>query len=122
MTERLIIEMYRQMHRAMVSADIQVLSTLLADDFRLIQMTGYDQSRKEWLEHINARKMRYFSSDELKVNVKMQGEEAQLVGQNFVRASIWGAQGTWPLQMEIKVVRVVDVWQMKTAHASTFFV
>lgn len=120
-TEQQLIASYRQMQRFMVAADTRGLKPLLADDFTLVHMTGYAQPRDEWLAHIDNGRMRYFSSDEVEVAViKVDGSLATLRGRNRVKASIWGAQGTWPLQLDVEFTLVNDRWLMRHASASTY--
>ena len=115
-----IREMVRQMHRAMVAANTQALAGLLTADFRLVHMTGYDQPRAEWLADITSRRMRYFSSGEDDVEVQVTGDTAWVRGRHRVNADIWGARGTWPLQLDIDLARVEGQWRMKAARASTY--
>lgn len=115
-----LIAMYRQMQNAMVSADTRTLATMLAEEFHLIHMTGYDQPRDEWLAHIESGEMRYFSSQEKQVAVKVDGTTARLAGRNQVKANIWGAAGTWPLLLEIDFSHVHGRWLMTVARASMY--
>lgn len=112
--------MYRQMHRAMVGADVQGLASLLAADFHLVHMTGYDQPRAEWLAHIESGRMRYFLSVEESLAVHVNGDRARVTGCNRVQADIWGARGTWPLRLQIQLVRREGRWLMSAAQASTY--
>jgi len=118
--EGAIAGLYSQMHLAMVAADIEALAPLLTDDFHLVHMTGYDQPRAEWLAHIASGRMRYFSSTQEQVIVRIDGDSAQLTGRNRVKADICGARGTWPLQLDIGLVRRDGRWWMSTARASTY--
>jgi hypothetical protein len=120
-TEQQLIAAYRQMNRCMLAADTQSLKPLLADDFTLVHMTGYAQPRDEWLAQIDSGRMRYFSSEENEVApVKVENHRATLRGRSRVKADIWGAQGTWPLQMDIGFVLVNGHWLMQHAVASTY--
>jgi ketosteroid isomerase-like protein len=117
--EAAIRALYGDMHRAMVAADTGGLATLLTEDFHLVHMTGYDQPRAEWLAHIDSGRMRYFASREERVTVRVDGDHAQLTGCNQVKADIWGARGTWPLQLDICLIRLGGRWRMSSARAST---
>lgn len=120
-TEHQLIAAYRQMQRFMLAADTRSLKQLLTDGFTLVHMTGYAQPRDEWLAHIDSGRMRYFSSDEDAVaTVTVENQRAALRGRNRVEANFWGAQGTWPLQMDIDFVLVNGRWLMQHALASTY--
>ncbi|MBL8276026.1 MAG: nuclear transport factor 2 family protein [Pelomonas sp.] len=114
------IAAYRRMHVAMVEADTAALRRLLTKDFVLIHMTGYAQSGTEWLRHIESGKMLYFSSVEESVTILGTGANRRLRGQNRVQADIWGARGTWPLQLEIDFSQMGAHWLMSRASASTY--
>lgn len=43
----------------MIAADTDRLSDLLADDFTAVHITGYKQSKSEWLGQIRAGEMAY---------------------------------------------------------------
>lgn len=121
MTEQQLITAYREMHRFMLASDTRSLKVLLADDFTLVHMTGYAQPGVEWLADMDGGRMRYFSSEEDEVAaIKVEGLRATLCGRNRVKANIWGAQGTWPLQMDIQFVLVSGRWLMRHAVASTY--
>lgn len=112
--------LYRRLHRAMLDADTSALAALLSADFHLVHMTGYDQPRAEWLAHIASGRMRYLSSVEDSVVVELDGDFARLRGRNRVKADIWGAKGTWPLQLDIRLVRQTGGWLLLEATASTY--
>lgn len=120
-TEQQLITIYRQMHRFMLAADTPSLKAMLADGFSLVHITGYAQPRDEWLAQIDSGRMRYFSSAEDEVpTVKVGYQRATLRGRNRVKASIWGAEGLWPLQMDIEFVLVNGKRLMGHARASTY--
>ena len=119
--EQQLIAAYRQMYRFMVAANARGLKGLLTDDFVLVHITGYTQPRDEWLAHIDSGRMRYFAEDEDAIpTVKIEGQRASLRGHNRVKANIWGAQGTWPLQLDIDFVLDKGTWHMKRARATTY--
>lgn len=112
--------LYSRMHRAMVASDTRLLASMLTDDFHLVHMTGYDQPRAEWLAHIESGQMRYHSSVEEDVVVKVDGNKATVRGRNRVNANIWGTGGTWPLQLDIDLSLHDGQWLMSAARATTY--
>lgn len=120
-TEKQLIVAYRQMYDFMLTADTSSLKSLLTEGFSLVHITGYEQPRDEWLAHIANGRMRYFSAEEVDVTVvKVEGHLATLRGRNRVRASIWGTQGTWPLQLDIDFTLINGRWLMQHASGSTY--
>lgn len=114
------IDLYRQLQRAMVDADTFTLNRILSTDFHLVHMTGYDQTRAEWLAHMDNASMRYFSSREEAIEIDQSGPQPTLIGRNLVSADIWGMAGTWRLQLALRFVQQDGRWQIRDALASTY--
>ena len=64
--------------------------------------------------------MRYFASAEVFIAIQGHVTERRLRGRNRVQADIWGARGTWPLQLGIAFRMQQGRWRMVTATASTY--
>lgn len=97
-----IIRIYRQENQAMVEKDLPILKKILSDDMHLIHMTGYDQTKQEWLEQIESGQMRYFLSEEEAIKeIQIEGNHASFIGQNKVDARIYGSRNTWNLEMKM---------------------
>lgn len=120
--ERQIIQLYRYENEAMVAKNINRLNEILAPTMHLTHMTGYVQSKLEWIDQIQNEEMLYFASIEDKIkNVKIGENNASLVGQNQVRASVWGGGiNTWPLEMKMEFVKQNDKWIIASQKASTY--
>lgn len=120
--ERQIIQLYRDENEAMVAKNINRLNEILAPTMHLTHMTGYVQSKLEWIDQIQNEEMLYFASIEDKIkNVKIGENNASLVGQNQVRASVWGGGiNTWPLEMKMEFVKQNDKWIIASQKASTY--
>lgn len=117
-----IIELYRQENRAMVDKDVATLNRILAPSMVLHHMTGTVQTKQEWVGQIQSGEMKYFSSKEDQIkDVHVDGNKASLVGQNRVKASVWGsAVNTWPLQMKMEFEKVNNQWVITNQVASTY--
>lgn len=111
---------YRQMYTAMAAGDLTTLRTLLAPAFELVHMTGYVQPGADWLQHIESGRMCYFASNKAAIRIEGSGARRWLRGRNRVRADIWGAQGNWPLQLDLTFRLHQGRWQMSRATASTY--
>lgn len=110
------IALYRTLNRAMLAQDVATLDRILSDDFTLTHITGYTQSRQEWLDHIRTGKMRYMQIDEVSVNTN----GTKLIGRATTTADIWGVKGTWNLQLAIDLEQQGNQWRMKKAIATLF--
>ncbi len=117
-----IIELYRQENQAMVDKDIVKLNEILAPSMELRHMTGYQQPKLEWIDQIQNGEMKYFSSVEENIeDVKIDGNSASLVGQNKVKASVWGSGvATWSLQMKMEFTKNNGKWIIANQYASMY--
>lgn len=117
-----IIELYRQENQAMVDKDIVKLNEILAPSMELRHMTGYQQPKLEWIDQIQNGEMKYFSSVEENIeDVKIDGNPASLVGQNKVKASVWGSGvATWSLQMKMEFTKNNGKWIIANQYASMY--
>lgn len=117
-----IIQLYRAENEAMVTKDINKLNKILAPSMTLTHMTSYVQPKLEWIDQIQNEEMQYFSSKEDAIkDIKIDGNQASLVGQNQVQAKIWGGGvNTWPLQMEMFFTKKDGQWIIAKQIASTY--
>lgn len=107
-------------NRWMVEARVDKLDELLAPDFVLVHITGYQQSKAEWLDQIRTGRMSYHGIREQSVTVRVDETEAVLVARNHVDATIWGSKAVWPLQMTTVFAEVGGVWRPTRSRATTF--
>lgn len=107
--EEQIISLYRQENEAMVKKDLVTLNQILAPSMNLVHMTGMVQPKLEWIDQIQNGQMKYFDSQEEHIfDVVIDGDQASLIGQNLVRASVWGGGvTTWPLQIKMEFQKLM---------------
>lgn len=120
--EQTIIDLYRTENKAMVEKDIATLNKILAPEMSLTHMTGYVQPKEEWLNQIQSEEMKYYSSKEDNIkDIHIDGDKASLIGQNQVKARIWGGgPSTWPLQMKMYYEKQDGNWIIVKQVASTY--
>lgn len=120
--EEVITALYRQENQAMVNKDVVTLNQILDPTMTLCHMTGYVQPKMEWIDQIQNGEMIYYSSIEEHIkNVQVDGDRANLIGQNQVKASVWGSSAsTWPLQMKVKFAKKDGQWIIISQVASTY--
>jgi len=119
-SEAQLVQAYRDMYLGMVGRDIGLLDGLLDVGYTLTHMTGYQQSRSEWLAQVSSGEMRYHDAQERSVAVQVTGDTAVLVGRSIVNATIWGSRGTWPLQLTTNYQLVNGGWIALSTVATTF--
>lgn len=117
-----LIKLYRTENKAMVGKDIATLNKILAPTMTLRHMTGTIQTKAEWLSQIQDEQMKYFSSKEDSIkDIHINGDHATLIGQNQVKARIWGGSiNTWPLQMKIYFTKKDNEWIITKQEASMY--
>jgi len=111
---------YEAQRRAMVAGDADALGALLADGFVLVHMTGYRQSKEEWLADVRSGAMAYHVMQDDDVSVEVRHGSPVLTARTRTEATIWGGHGTWPLQLRITFVRDGDGWSAAGTVASTW--
>jgi hypothetical protein len=79
-----------ELSRWMVEGRTDRLGKLLDDGFVLVHITGYVQSKAEWLAQIDSGEMTYHGIREQSVTVEVHGGTAVVVARNLVDATIWG--------------------------------
>ena len=117
-----IISLYRKENEAMVAKDVVTLNQILAPSMKLHHMTGYVQPKMEWIDQIQNGEMKYFESTEENItDIKIDGNRASVIGQNRVKASVWGGGiATWPLQMKMEFAKDDGKWIITNQVASTY--
>ena len=111
---------YEDQRRAMVAGDADALGALLAGDFTLVHMTGYRQPRAEWLADVRSGAMTYHSMEDVEVTVDVSGDAPVVTARTRTAATIWGASGTWPLQLRISFAHHGTAWVAAGTVASTW--
>jgi hypothetical protein len=115
-----VVEAYRAMYRGLLERDTGLLDGLLDSEYTLTHMTGYRQSRQEWLQQVDSGEMRYHSARPVSTSVEITGDTAVLVGNDVVDATIWGGQGTWNLQLTTTYQHRDGAWLALRTVATTF--
>jgi Domain of unknown function (DUF4440) len=106
--------------RWMIDADVERLGALLDENFTAIHITGYEQSKAEWLDQIRSGQMAYHDVAEQSVSVDIDGDTAVLVKRNLVTATINGTRGTWPLESTTTYAKTDGVWRPTSSRATTY--
>lgn len=120
-TETGVRACYRAQRAAMVAGDANALAETLADGFTLTHMTGYVQSRDEWLDHVASGAMTYHSMSDVTLDVvDTDTRTPTLTVRTRTDATIWGSRGLWPLQLEISFVYDGSQWRAVRTVASTW--
>lgn len=122
MNEREKIEnCYRKMYNGMLDKDRNILTEVLDDSFVLVHMTGMHQPKAVFIRAVEDGTLNYYSAEHQSIKVKVQGEQAELIGQSVVGAAVFGGERhTWRLQQKLQLIKKEDVWKITEARASTY--
>ena len=110
------------MYKAMIAKDTEVLEQLLDEDFVLIHMTGMRQSKLEFMGAITNGILNYYSYEDSDLAINDCGPSAYIiVGKSRVNAAVFGGgRRTWPLQLDIDLVKKGNEWKITEIKASTY--
>jgi hypothetical protein len=111
---------YEGQCRAMVAGDADALGALLADGCTLTHMTGYRQPKEEWLADVRSGEMTYHAVEDVQVSIDVSGEFPVLTARTRTEATIWGAHGTWPLQLRMQFTWDGSAWLAENTVASVW--
>jgi hypothetical protein len=109
-----------QLTQLMIGKNTAALERILDKDFTLTHITGYVQSKNEWLAEIEIERMKYYSYQEVKTTVSINGDKATFVGQNLLDARIWGSRNNWRLQQTMQLEKRNGEWIILKSMATTF--
>ncbi|KRE49901.1 hypothetical protein ASG92_26495 [Arthrobacter sp. Soil736] len=120
MTAEAIEALHEAMFEAMVAGDVAELDGILSEDFTLTHMTGYVQSRSEWLEAIESGEMQYHRMETVEATVGADATVPELTASTRTDATIWGSRATWRLTLRSWFERRGDGWVISRTVASTW--
>ena len=117
-------QFYAEMYQAMITKDTAALGEMLDDSFVLVHMTGMRQSKQEYLRAIENGTLNYYSCEEtvLEKNREKDSEDrVHIIGKSLVNAAVFGGgRHTWPLQLDIDLVKKGNEWKITKIKASTY--
>ncbi|NVM98148.1 nuclear transport factor 2 family protein [Arthrobacter sp. SDTb3-6] len=120
MSDDSIGSLFETMCQAMVAGDIAELDSLLAEEFTLTHMTGYVQSKAEWLDAIETGEMRYHRMETAEAHSSPEGTAPGLTARTLTDATIWGSRATWRLTLRSWFEPRGEEWIVTRTVASTW--
>ena len=115
-----VLDVTRQLTKLMIKEDTAGINNILDTHFTLTHITGYVQPKDEWFSEIESERMKYYSYNEVKTSVKIEGDKATFVGQNLLDARICGTRNTWRLQQTMQLEKRNGKWIIMKSVATTF--
>lgn len=118
--EAQVLALLRQFTQWMIDRNTAEMNKIVDKNFTLTHITGYVQPKQEWFEEIEKESMKYYSYKEVKTSVKINGSQAEFVGQNLLDARIWGSRNNWRLQQTMQLEKRNGNWMILKSVATTF--
>ena len=116
-----IRELYRSYWRCMIDKDANGLRSILSEDYQLLHMTGVRQSAEVFLRGLMDGTFNYFSAEHDSIDVRVDGDQAVMVGKSRVLAAVYGGgRHLWRLRGDFKLRREPDGWKLTQSEASTY--
>lgn len=120
MTAAAVEALHEALCDAMVAGDLAELDSILADDFTLTHMTGYVQSKAEWLDALESGQMQYHRMETVEATLNAEGTTPGLTARTLSDATIWGSRSTWRLTLRSWFEPRGDGWVIARTVASTW--
>ncbi|WP_180987460.1 nuclear transport factor 2 family protein [Arthrobacter sp. AFG20] len=118
--EAAVLEVNRERSRLLVEQRTDELDDLLSPDFVAVHITGYEQTKAEWLAQIRSGQMRYHDFQEVSATVTIDGDSAVAITRSLVDATIYGSRGAWPLESTTTYVHDGGTWKAQHSRARTY--
>lgn len=119
--EAAVLAANRARGQLLVDQATDELDDLLTPDFVAVHITGYEQTKVEWLDQIDSGQMRYHDVQEVSETVTFDGGLATVITRNLVDATIYGSRGTWPLESTTTYRRdAAGDWKAVRSAATTY--
>ena len=117
----LLEQTYVEMYRAMIAKDTATLANMLDDSFVLVHMTGMRQAKHDYLRAIANGTLNYYSCDDTRLDISVDGANARMTGRSRVSAAVFGGgRHTWSLRLDITLKKRGGRWMMTEIEAGTY--
>ena len=83
-------------------------------------MTGYVQSKAEWLDAIDSGQMQYHRIETVEATFNSEGTVPGLAARTLTDATIWGSRATWRLTLRSWFEPHGEEWVIARTVASTW--
>jgi hypothetical protein len=118
--EAQVLAVVRQLAQLMINRDTASMNDILDEKYTLTHMTGYVQPKAEWFDEVIKESMKYYSAQEVKHSLTVNGNIATAIMQNLVDARIWGTRNNWRLQQTMQLEKRNGKWVILKSIATTF--
>ena len=81
--------------QAMTEADLDTLRSMIAEDTIFTHMSGYQQTREEYLADIKSGSLTYYTIGISNPKIAVSGDTAEITYTSILNARAYGAWGTY---------------------------
>ena len=108
--EQIVLSRYKEMQQAMVDKDIEKLREIVKDDTTFTHMSGRTQTREEYFADIESKALDYQSYTIENPVVTIDGNKATLKARVTLTANAYGAQGSYPFNVNAHFEKINNEW------------
>lgn len=105
-----VLNRYKTIEQAMVDADIDTLNEIILDGTKFKHMSGKVQTKEEYLNDIKNGALDYqaylIENEEIIIN----GDDAYIKARVTLTANAYGAQGSWPFNINAHMKKINGIW------------
>ncbi|MDP9695636.1 UNVERIFIED_ORG: putative phage tail protein [Arthrobacter globiformis] len=120
MNAQAVSALHEAMCEGMMKGGVAGLDSILAEDFTLTHMTGYVQSKAEWLDAIGTGQMQYHRIETVEATCNSEGTAPGLTARTLTDATIWGSRAIWRLTLRSLFEPHGEEWVIARTVASTW--
>lgn len=108
--EQEVLARYEEMEQAMIDRDMDKLNEIILDGTTFTHMSGMTQSKEEYLRDIENGELDYQEYRIENPSVTINGDEAIIEARVYLTANAYGAQGTYPFDIQSHFQRINGEW------------
>lgn len=108
--EQEVLDRYEEMEQAMIDRDMEKLNEIILDGTTFTHMSGMTQSKEEYLRDIENGELDYQEYRIENPVVAINGDEAIIEARVYLTANTYGAQGTYPFDIQSHFQRINGDW------------
>ena len=114
-------QLYIDLCEASINKNLDKLDKVLSDDYILVHMIGMKQSKEDYMESVKTGELAYFESKHESIEVRINNNEATIIGKTKTLASPFGSSKSWwNLRQDLKAKKIDGKWILTYSKASTY--
>ena len=119
--EGLVRQLFISLCQASIDKDIDLINSILAEDYILVHMTGMKQSKSDYIKSVLTGELKYYEVVYEDIDVKVNGNSANVIGKTKILASPFGvSKSWWKLRQDMELEKINGKWIIKKSVASMY--